>query len=71
MPESLIGNRAFQACFEKAKDNIIISHLSGELVYYASREEKTWTVHGSCKLTPEPKARVANTSCGLSKFFPP
>ena len=41
-----------------------------EIVYYAPREEKTWTVHSSCKLTPEPKARVANTSCGLANFIP-
>ena len=27
------------------------------IVYYAPREEKTWTVHSSCELTPEPKAR--------------
>ena len=40
------------------------------IVYYASREEKTWTVHSSCKLPPEPKARVANTSCGLVNFIP-
>ena len=40
------------------------------IVYYAPREEKTWTVHSWCKLTPEPKARVANTSCGLANFTP-
>ena len=40
------------------------------LVYYAPREEKTGTVHSSCKLPPEPKARVANTSCGLANFIP-
>ena len=32
------------------------------IVYYAPREEKTWTVHSSCKL--------ANTSCGLANFTP-
>ena len=42
----------------------------GEIVYYAPREEKTWTVHSSCKLPPEPKARVENTSCGLANFIP-
>ena len=41
-----------------------------EIVYYAPREEKTWTVHISCKLPPEPKARVANTRCGLANFTP-
>ena len=41
-----------------------------KIVYYAPREEKTWTVHSSCKLPPEPKARVANTSCGLANFIP-
>ena len=43
------------------------------IVYYAPREEKTWTVHISCKLPPErpePKARVANTRCGLANFTP-
>ena len=40
------------------------------IVYYAPREEKTWTVHSSCKLPPEPKARVANTSCELANFIP-
>ena len=40
------------------------------IVYYALREEKTWTVHISCKLPPEPKARVANTRCGLANFTP-
>ena len=40
------------------------------IVYYAPREEKTWTVHSLCKLPPEPKARVANTSCGLANFTP-
>ena len=40
------------------------------IVYYAPREEKTWTVHISCKLTPEPKVRVANTRCGLANFTP-
>ena len=40
------------------------------MVYDAPREEKTWTVHSSCKLTPEPKARVANTGCGLANFIP-
>ena len=40
------------------------------MVYYAPRKEKTWTVHSSCKLTPEPKARVANTRCGLANFTP-
>ena len=40
------------------------------IVYYAPREEKTWTVYSSCKLTPESKARVANTSCGLANFTP-
>ena len=41
-----------------------------KIEYYAPREEKTWTVHNSCKLTPEPKAKVANTSCGLANFTP-
>ena len=40
------------------------------IVYYAPTEEKTWTVHSSCKLPPEPKARVANTNCGLTNFIP-
>ena len=40
------------------------------IVYYAPRKEKTWTVHITCKLTPEPKARVANTRCGLANFTP-
>ena len=37
---------------------------------YAPKEEKTWTVHISCKLPPEPKAMVANTRCGLAHFTP-
>ena len=41
-----------------------------KMVYYAPRDEKTWTVHSSCKLPPERKARVANTSCGLANFIP-
>ena len=40
------------------------------IVYYAPREENTWTVNSSCELTPEPKARVANTSCWLANFTP-
>ena len=44
--------------------------LNFAIVYYAPREEKTWTVHISCKLPPEPKARVANTSCWLANFIP-
>ena len=40
------------------------------IVYYAPREEKIWTVHISCKLPPKPKARVANTRCGLANFTP-
>ena len=44
--------------------------LYDKLVYYAPREEKTWTVHIPCKLPPEPKARVANTRCGLANFTP-
>ena len=39
-------------------------------VYYAPREEKTWTVHSSSKLTPESNARVANISYGLANFTP-
>ena len=34
----------------------------GEIIYYAPREEKTWSVHSSCELT--------NTSCGLANFTP-
>ena len=30
--------------------------MGGKLVYYAPGEEKTWTVHISCKLPPESKA---------------
>ena len=41
-----------------------------KIVYYARKEEKTWTVHSWCKLPPEPKARVANTSCRLANFIP-
>ena len=41
-----------------------------KIVYYAPREEKTGTVHISCKLPPEPKTRVANTRCGLANFTP-
>ena len=48
----------------------LIHFLQFEIVYYAPREEKTWTVHISCKLPPEPKARVANMSCGLANFIP-
>ena len=41
------------------------------IVYYAPREEKTYTVHSSCELTPEPSARVSiHTSCGLANFTP-
>ena len=36
--------------------------LEGESSIYAPREEKTWTVHISCKL--------ANTRCGLANFTP-
>ena len=43
------------------------SHIHEEkccmkIVYYAPREEKTWT--------SEPKARVTNTGCGLANFTP-
>ena len=38
-------------------------------VYYAPREEKTWTVHIPCKLPPEPKT-VANMRCELVNFTP-
>ena len=41
-----------------------------EIVYYAPREEKIWTVHISYKFPPEPKTRVANTRCGLANFTP-
>ena len=44
--------------------------VRAEIVYYAPREEKTWTVHISCKLPPELKARVANTRCRLANFTP-
>ena len=40
------------------------------IVYYAPREEQIWTVHSSGKFPPEPKSRVANTSCGLANFIP-
>ena len=41
------------------------------IVYYALREEKTWTVHSRVKkLPPEPKARVVNTSYRLANFTP-
>ena len=61
---------------KKKQKQIILSrfkylHLKNKkLVYYAPREKETWTVHSSCELTPEPKARVANTSCGLVNFTP-
>ena len=42
---------------------------TGVIVYYAPREEKTWTARSSCKLPPEPKVRVANTRCGLANFI--
>ena len=41
-----------------------------QTVYYVPREEKIWTVHISCKLPPEPKAKVANTRRGLANFTP-
>ncbi|OXU19535.1 hypothetical protein TSAR_012339, partial [Trichomalopsis sarcophagae] len=40
------------------------------IVYYVPREEKTWTVHISCKLSPEPKTRVANMRYWLFNFPP-
>ena len=45
--------------------------LTVRIVYYAPREEKTWTFHSSGKLPPEPKARVAiYPSYGLANFIP-
>ena len=41
---------------------ILIIKLITIIVYYVPREEKTWTVHISCKL--------ANTRCGLDNFTP-
>ena len=55
------------------KNEIFVTQIEKNytfIVYYAPREEKTWTVHISCKLLPEPKARVANTRCGLANFTP-
>ena len=49
---------------------MILSVRYEEIVYYAPREEKTRTVHISCKLPPEPKTRMANTRCGLVNFTP-
>ena len=56
--------------FRAAARKLALSGRRAEIVYYAPREEKTWTVHNSCKLPPEPKASVANTSCGLANFIP-
>ncbi|OXU30659.1 hypothetical protein TSAR_007303 [Trichomalopsis sarcophagae] len=44
--------------------------VAGRKVYYVPREEKTRTVHISCKLSTEPKARVANTRYALFNFPP-
>ena len=39
-----------------------------QIVYDASRVEKTWTINNSCKLPPKPKGKVAKTRCGLDNF---
>ena len=42
--------------------NVVFSARVWRIVYYAPREEKTWTVHSSCKLPPEPKARPCDVN---------
>ena len=58
------------AALVQAQGPSLIIKSCDSLLVTAPREEKTWTVHSSCKLPPEPKARVANRSCGLANFIP-
>ena len=44
--------------------------LSLLIVYYTTSEVKSWPVQSTCKLTPEPKARVANMCSGVALFSP-
>ena len=41
-----------------------------QIVYYTTTAVKSWPVQSTCKLLPEPKARVANTCSGLAFFTP-
>ncbi|OXU21276.1 hypothetical protein TSAR_005757 [Trichomalopsis sarcophagae] len=41
------------------REECAFSVLVLKIVYYVPREQKTWTVHISCKLLPEMKTRVA------------
>ena len=41
-----------------------------EIVYYTTREVKSWLVQSTCKLPPEPKARVTNMCSGVSLVTP-
>ena len=45
-----------RGAIRKAVVPVVLGMLHDIIVYYAPREEKTWTVHSSCELTPEPKA---------------
>ena len=47
-----------------AKENSI-----GEIVSYTTWKVKSWPVQSTCKLTPEPKARVANMCSGGDLFI--
>ena len=40
------------------------------IVYYTTREVKSWSVQSTCKLPLEPKARVENTCSGVAPFIP-
>ena len=68
------GNKTLCENWKKLSFILKYSHMNEKshpiIVYYAPRKKKTWTVHISRKLPPEPKARMANTRCGLANFTP-
>ena len=55
-------SRKYHIRFRLKIANVIFSPHCCQIVYYAPREEKTETVHTSCKLP--------NTRCGLANFTP-
>ena len=51
--------------------NEALSVRCEELVYYTTREVKSWPVQSTCKLPPEASARVAIYTCsGVVLFIP-
>ena len=58
---SVLSMRFFKSSY-CSKFNIIF-------LFVKNRVEKTWTVHISCKLLPEPKTTVANICYGVALFI--